>query len=75
MYTGLGDDELFVVVPGKDLEKVATALETIVSANKAIGEFAQGRRAIGNGLAIRCGAGSAWEPSPKMLRAPGETLA
>jgi uncharacterized protein (DUF169 family) len=44
VYTGLGEDELFVVVPGKDLEKVATALETIVSANQAIGEFAQGRR-------------------------------
>jgi uncharacterized protein (DUF169 family) len=45
VYTGLGEDELFVVVPGKDLEKVATALDTIVTANQAIGEFARGRRA------------------------------
>jgi uncharacterized protein (DUF169 family) len=45
VYTGLGEDELFVVVPGKDLEEVATALDTIVTANVAIGEFARGRRA------------------------------
>jgi len=45
VYTGLGDDELYVAVPGADLEKIATSLEAIVSANRAIGEFAQGRRA------------------------------
>jgi uncharacterized protein (DUF169 family) len=45
VYSGVGEDELFVVVPGKDMEKVATALETIVSANKAIGDYAEGRNA------------------------------
>ena len=45
VYTGIGEDELFVVVPGADLEKVAEALETIMLANQAIGEFARGRRA------------------------------
>jgi uncharacterized protein (DUF169 family) len=45
VYTGLGEDELYVAVPGADLEKVAVALETIVSANRAIEEFARGRRA------------------------------
>ena len=37
VYTGLGEDELYVAVPGADLEKVAAALEIIVSANKAWG--------------------------------------
>lgn len=44
VYTGLGEDELYVAVPGADLEKVASALETIISANQAIGEYARGRR-------------------------------
>jgi uncharacterized protein (DUF169 family) len=45
VYTGLGEDELYVAVPGADLEKVAAALEIIVSANQAIGDYARGRRA------------------------------
>jgi uncharacterized protein (DUF169 family) len=45
VYTGLGEDELYVAVPGADLEKVADALETIVSANQALEEYARGRRA------------------------------
>jgi len=45
VYTGLGEDELYVAVPGTDLEKVATALSTIVSANQALEEYARGRRA------------------------------
>lgn len=45
VYTGLGEDELYVAVPGADLEKVAKALETIVSANQALEEYARGRRA------------------------------
>jgi uncharacterized protein (DUF169 family) len=44
VYTGLGEDELYVAVPGTDLEKVAGALETIVSANQALEEYARGRR-------------------------------
>jgi len=44
VYTGLGEDELYVAVPGKDLEKVAEALDTIISANHAIEEYARGRR-------------------------------
>ena len=45
VYTGLGEDELYVAVPGADLETVASALSTIVSANRALEEYAQGRRA------------------------------
>ena len=44
VYTGLGEDELYVAVPGADLEKVVAALEIIVSANRAIDEYARGRR-------------------------------
>lgn len=45
VYTGLGEDEMYVAVPGADLEKVAEALEVIVSANQAVTEYARGRRA------------------------------
>jgi uncharacterized protein (DUF169 family) len=45
VYTGLGEDELYLTVPGADLEKVATALQTIVSANQALEEYARNRRA------------------------------
>jgi uncharacterized protein (DUF169 family) len=45
VYTGLGEDQLYVAVPGADLEKVAAALSIIVSANRALEEYAQGRRA------------------------------
>ena len=44
VYTGLGDDELYIVIPGKDLEKVAAALETIATANLAVGDYARGRK-------------------------------
>jgi uncharacterized protein (DUF169 family) len=44
VYTGLGEDELYVVLRGKDIEKVAEALGTIVNANAALKEYATGRR-------------------------------
>ncbi|HZV60727.1 MAG TPA: DUF169 domain-containing protein [Candidatus Eremiobacteraceae bacterium] len=44
VYTGLGEDELYVVLRGKDLEKVTEALATIVNANAALKEYATGRR-------------------------------
>ncbi|HXN63746.1 MAG TPA: DUF169 domain-containing protein [Candidatus Acidoferrales bacterium] len=44
VYTGLGEDEIYVVIPGKDLENVAGALETIANANHALGDYARGRR-------------------------------
>jgi uncharacterized protein (DUF169 family) len=46
VYTGLGDDELYIVVAGKDLEKVAGALDEIVSANQALQNYATERRAL-----------------------------
>jgi uncharacterized protein (DUF169 family) len=44
VYTGLGEDEMYVVVPEKDLQKVSSALETIVAANHALEDYARGRR-------------------------------
>lgn len=44
VYTGLGDDEMYLVLRGKDLAAVADALGVIVSANAALTEYAAGRR-------------------------------
>lgn len=46
VYTGLGEDEMYVVVRGKDLPAVAEALKTIGSANTALFDYAQGRRQL-----------------------------
>jgi uncharacterized protein (DUF169 family) len=45
VYTGLGEDEMYVVLRGSDVGTVAEALETIKSANAALEEYASGRRA------------------------------
>jgi len=44
-YTGLGENELYVIVAGKDVELVASAMEEIAAANHALQEYAEGRRA------------------------------
>jgi uncharacterized protein (DUF169 family) len=44
VYTGLGEDEMYFVLRGKDLSAVADALVTITSANAALHEYASGRR-------------------------------
>ncbi len=43
-YTGLNDDELYIIIAGKDLERVAASLDEIVDANNALQEYAKGRR-------------------------------
>jgi hypothetical protein len=45
VYTNLGADELYVVVPGGKLEAVSDALGIIVSANSALEEYARARQA------------------------------
>jgi uncharacterized protein (DUF169 family) len=45
VYTGLGEDELYVVFPGKHLAAIADALGVITNANTALNEYAKGRRA------------------------------
>ena len=44
-YTGLSEDELYVIVAGKDLERVGASLDEISTANQALQGYAQGRRA------------------------------
>ena len=43
VYTGLGEGELYVVVPGAKLESVCEALGVIATANITLEEFARGR--------------------------------
>jgi uncharacterized protein (DUF169 family) len=44
VYTGLGEDEMYVVLRGKDLPAVVEALKKIAKANMALYEYAKGRR-------------------------------
>ena len=44
VYTDLGEDELYVAVPGKDLARVAEEAQTIVAANAKLTEYHRGRR-------------------------------
>jgi uncharacterized protein (DUF169 family) len=44
VYTDVGDDELYVVIPGKDLSRVADELGTIVGANTTLSQYHLERR-------------------------------
>jgi len=44
VYTDLGDDELYVAIPGRDLARVAAGLTTILSANDTLADYHRGRR-------------------------------
>jgi uncharacterized protein (DUF169 family) len=44
VYTDLGEDELYVAVPGRDLAKVADEAQTIARANAKLSEYHRGRR-------------------------------
>jgi uncharacterized protein (DUF169 family) len=44
VYTGLGDDEVYFVVRGTDLGWLADALQVIAGANRALQDYATGRR-------------------------------
>jgi uncharacterized protein (DUF169 family) len=44
VYTGLGENEMYFVLRGKDLAAVADALGVITAANAALQTYAQGRR-------------------------------
>lgn len=45
VYTGLDEGEMYAVVPGKDLSRVATELETVVSANAQLAQYHRQRKA------------------------------
>jgi uncharacterized protein (DUF169 family) len=44
VYTDLGDDELYVAIPGRDLARLADEAETIAAANVSLAEYHRGRR-------------------------------
>lgn len=44
VYTGLDEGEMYVVVPGKNLSRVASELETVVSANAQLAQYHQERK-------------------------------
>lgn len=44
VYTDLGDDELYVTVPGRDLARLAAEAQTVAAANAALSDYYRGRR-------------------------------
>src|SRR6202048_5442939 len=44
VYTSLGEDQMYFVVRGQDLEVIADALEVVNSANAALNDYAIGQR-------------------------------
>ena len=44
VYTGVGEDELYVTLRGSDLERIVAEMETIVSANQALRTYHEERR-------------------------------
>ena len=46
IYTGLGDDELYVAVPGRDLERIADVFATVVVANFKLSDYHLERRRV-----------------------------
>ena len=44
IYTDLGENEMYVAVPGKDLERIATDMDTILVANSKLDEYHRERR-------------------------------
>jgi uncharacterized protein (DUF169 family) len=44
VYTDVGDDELYVAVPGKDLTRVVDEVDTIARANTALSDYHRERR-------------------------------
>ena len=45
VYTGITDEEFYTVIAGKDLASVVAEIDTIASANAALTDYHQGRRA------------------------------
>jgi uncharacterized protein (DUF169 family) len=46
VYTDLGDDELYVMIPGKDVARVAAETQTITSANLKLSDYHRERRRV-----------------------------
>jgi len=43
-YTDLGEDELYVMIPGKDVGRVAAEAQTIAAANLKLSDYHRERR-------------------------------
>jgi hypothetical protein len=43
VYTGVGEDELYVTLRGSDLERIVAEMETIQSANQALRTYHEER--------------------------------
>ena len=46
VYTDVGEDELYVAVPGKDLPRVAEEAQTVAAANAKLSEYHRERRRV-----------------------------
>ena len=44
VYTDVGEDELYLAVPGRDLPRIAEEAQTIAAANAKLSEYHRGRR-------------------------------
>ena len=44
VYTDLGEDELYVAIPGKDLSRIADETQTIAAANATLAAYHHGGR-------------------------------
>jgi uncharacterized protein (DUF169 family) len=44
VYTDLGDDELYVAIPGRDIARLADEARTVAAANVSLAEYHRGRR-------------------------------
>jgi len=44
VYTGLGEDELYVLVPGRVLQRIADEVQAIAESNSKLTEYHRGRR-------------------------------
>jgi uncharacterized protein (DUF169 family) len=44
VYTDLGEDELYVVIPGRELARVVDHAQTIAAANAQLADYHRGRR-------------------------------
>jgi uncharacterized protein (DUF169 family) len=44
IYTDLPDDELYVTIPGKDVERIVVELGVIKQANTVLADYHRGRR-------------------------------
>ncbi|HXG02012.1 MAG TPA: DUF169 domain-containing protein [Candidatus Binatia bacterium] len=51
VYTGLGEDDLYLVVPGRALAAIADALATVTAANRALEAHHRDRRRAGGAAA------------------------